>query len=462
MKEGLRFFYSGKNPVVLDVGGVAPLRWGESPELSVKGIFAGESYTIDLTFCTQPGFIQGDGVSMPFKDKWFDIVSALDVIEHVPPDSRETFLREICRVSRDLVLISAPFPDENVKRAENMLFEQVKHLYGLSHQQLEEHRRYGLPEVDMVAGVLEKEGYSQVGFPYGSLESWIFFQTLKHCFLFRPGAEEVREIIDWFEIKSMKETEFHPPFSRHFWIGSRSRSEQELQDGVAQMLAWLRAWEEEPGEGGESSMVRLEKFNRGLIRLFFPESVSAVIVAETGGEKLRRCLQHVLTQKVDFDLHVSVWNVGMNPDVEQMVKNDFPGVAYFAEDKNSKKSFREQALEVFCRLKGDYVLLLDEEVQLPQETVRTFYETMREQREAMLLTPDVVDSEGKSLVRLEPESVAAGCLFMRRKALSDVVWNEDLMLRKLADMQKKDFFLWKTKGEDIKVVFLEEYKVWKV
>jgi len=51
---------------------------------------------------------------------------------------------------------------------------------------------------------------------------------------------------------------------------------------------------------------------------------------------------------------------------------------------------------------------------------------------------------------------------MRRKALSDVVWNEDLMLRKLADMQKKDFFLWETEGEDIKVVFLEEYKVWKV
>jgi len=462
LKEGLRFFYEGKNPVVLDVGGVTPLRRGESPGLSLEGIFAGESYTLDLVFCPEPGFIQGNGISMPFKEEKFDMVSALDVIEHVPPESRETFLRELCRVSRDLVLVSSPFPDENVKKAESMLYDQVKHLYGLTHQQLEEHRRFGLPESGMVAAVLEKAGFSQVGFPYGSLESWIFFQTLKHCFLFRYGAEEVNKVIDWFEIKSLKEAEFHPPFSRHFWIASRSRSEEELKQGVAQMLAWLRAWKEEPGEGGEPSLARLEKFHRGLIRLFFPESVSAVVVAEAGGGKLTRCLQHVLTQKVDFDLHVSVWNVGGSPEVERTVKDGFPGVSYFDGDKSAGKSFREKALEVFCRLKGDHVLLLDEDVLLPQESVRTFYERMREQREGMLLTPDVVDAEGKSLVRLDPAGVRTGCLFMRRKALSEVVWNENLMLRKLADMEKRDFFLWETGGEKIKVLFLEEFKVWKV
>ena len=461
MKEGLRFFCAGKNPVILDVGGVAPLRLGESPQLSVKGVFTGESYTLDLAFCPEQGFIQGDGVRMPFKDKRFDMVSALDVIEHVPPDSREIFLREICRVSLDLVLVSTPFPDENVKKAENMLFEQVKHLYGLTHQQLEEHRRYGLPEVGMVAGVLEKEGFLQVGFPYGSLESWLFFQTLKHCFLFRPGAGEVREIIDWFEIKFLKETEFHPPFSRHFWIGSRSRSEQEIRDGVAQMLAWLRAWEEESGEAGESPLARLEKFNRGLIRLFFPESVSAVVVAETGSEKLKNCLQHILTQKVDFDLYVSVWNVGVNPGVEQMVKNDFPGVAYFAEDKNVKKSFREKVLEIFCQLKGDYVLLLDEDVLLPPESVKLFYERTREAKEEVLLTPEVIDEEAKSQVRLASTNVASGCLFMRRTVLNEEDWDEKLMSRRLEDMKKEDFFYWKTEGEKIKVVFLEEYKARK-
>jgi hypothetical protein len=156
-----------------------------------------------------------------------------------------------------------------------------------------------------------------------------------------------------------------------------------------------------------------------------------------------------------------VWNVGVNPGVEQMVKNVFPGVDYIEEDKNVKKSFREKVLEIFCQLKGDYVLLLDEDVLLPQESVKLFYERMREARGAALLTPEVIDEEGKSQVRLASTNVASGCLFMRRKVLNEENWDEKLMSKRLADMKKEDFFYWETGEEEIKVVFLEEYKVRK-
>jgi len=439
-KAGLEFFYGGKKPVVLDVGGVSPGREGESSRLSIKGIFGGEAYALDLVFCREDGFIQGDGTRMPFRDEKFDMVSALDVLEHVPPGSRETFLQELCRVSRDLVLVSAPFADENTERAEKLLFDQVKTLYGLPHCQLEEHRQYGLPEREMVSGVLKKQAVSGTDFSYGSLESWIFFQSLRHCFIFQPESKDMNEVIDWFEIEHLKENEFRPPFSRHFWIASKSRKKQELEDGVSQILRALKSREEKAGKREESSLEKLEKFNRGLIRLFHPESVSAVIVAEAGGERLHNCLQNVLTQKVPFDLHVAVWNIGVNPDVEYMIKAFFPSIKYFEEQTEKAKPSRERLLEVFCQLKGDFILLVDEDVILPQDSTKKFYEKLRDKKTRLLLTPEMIQDESKSeeqLVETKPALVKGGCVFFRRKALEQRHWEEKL----------KGFFIWGARGE---------------
>jgi SAM-dependent methyltransferase len=51
--------------------------------------------------------VQGSALSLPFADKSFDLVMAVEVIEHLPDP--EQALREIARVASDAVVISVPW-----------------------------------------------------------------------------------------------------------------------------------------------------------------------------------------------------------------------------------------------------------------------------------------------------------------------------------------------------------------
>jgi 2-polyprenyl-3-methyl-5-hydroxy-6-metoxy-1,4-benzoquinol methylase len=52
------------------------------------------------------GFHHYDGDRLPFDDDSFDVVTSIDVIEHVP--DYHAFVRELCRVARRAVVISTP------------------------------------------------------------------------------------------------------------------------------------------------------------------------------------------------------------------------------------------------------------------------------------------------------------------------------------------------------------------
>jgi 2-polyprenyl-3-methyl-5-hydroxy-6-metoxy-1,4-benzoquinol methylase len=56
--------------------------------------------------------VQGDATAMPFEDRAFDGVTALEVLEHIPDVGRA--LAECCRVASRFVIISCPSrPDDN-------------------------------------------------------------------------------------------------------------------------------------------------------------------------------------------------------------------------------------------------------------------------------------------------------------------------------------------------------------
>lgn len=60
--------------------------------------------------------IQASALALPFADKSFDLVMAIEVLEHVPDP--EQALREIARVAADVVVLSVPW--EPVWRAGNL------------------------------------------------------------------------------------------------------------------------------------------------------------------------------------------------------------------------------------------------------------------------------------------------------------------------------------------------------
>jgi 2-polyprenyl-3-methyl-5-hydroxy-6-metoxy-1,4-benzoquinol methylase len=91
-----------------------------------------DAYQPYVTFCEQCGFY--DAVLMrdltdplPFSDKEYDVVTSLEVIEHLPQASGDAFIRELERVA-GLVIITTP----------NLFFHQA-HFDGNPFQ---EHRSY--------------------------------------------------------------------------------------------------------------------------------------------------------------------------------------------------------------------------------------------------------------------------------------------------------------------------------
>jgi ubiquinone/menaquinone biosynthesis C-methylase UbiE len=101
---------------LLDVGAGngAFLQLIESRKLNLK--LEGVEYTaggIRNKICTS-NITQGSISNLPFTDKKFDIVSALEVIEHLPIGVYDEGLKELERVANMFILISVPYQENRV------------------------------------------------------------------------------------------------------------------------------------------------------------------------------------------------------------------------------------------------------------------------------------------------------------------------------------------------------------
>jgi len=130
-------------------------------------------YTIDYQRAKSGRFIQSDALQLPFPDKAFDVAVSLDVLEHIPPRQRSRFLAEQARVAGDLLIVGAPFQAAEVELAERIAWEQIKTRYGIEHQFLTEHQRYGLPDLTGTVRWLERQGLSCITLPNGYLPNWL-------------------------------------------------------------------------------------------------------------------------------------------------------------------------------------------------------------------------------------------------------------------------------------------------
>ena len=119
---------------VLDVGG----RPGELA--AVLGDCRVTALNVD-----EPADVVAAGDLLPFDDGSFDIVTSLDVLEHLPGDLRRHHLEELTRVARRQVIACCPLGTDAHVAAERELSAWYVSVAGRPHRFLEEHLRYGLP-----------------------------------------------------------------------------------------------------------------------------------------------------------------------------------------------------------------------------------------------------------------------------------------------------------------------------
>ncbi len=168
---------------ILDIGGYLGDESGHLAVshdfLQVQGSRRPEVKVTDVRQCDHPDYMKASALRQPFDDQSFDLVLSLDVLEHLPGDTRTAFLAELDRVSRHWILLGAPFSSAEIEQAEAQLADS---LMG-ARRFLQEHRELGLPALAPIQNFFLSRGYTVITFPNGYLPSWLYWQvTTQHYF----------------------------------------------------------------------------------------------------------------------------------------------------------------------------------------------------------------------------------------------------------------------------------------
>jgi hypothetical protein len=137
-----------------------------------------ETYVLDVYYSERPNYIQGNGLKLPFKRDSFDIVTSIDVLEHIPGENRKQFLDELLRVSRDYIILGAPFRNEDVQLSEEIVNNFSSLFLGRENPWLIEHIMNILPDLEETISHFKKSNFRTVDFPNGYLFNWLFMIIL--------------------------------------------------------------------------------------------------------------------------------------------------------------------------------------------------------------------------------------------------------------------------------------------
>jgi hypothetical protein len=215
--ETYKYHNGGKKIKVLEVGG--------------SGSILDRFVDIDLTIIDilpnvgkLPNYIRGDALRMTFADAAFDAVISCDVLEHIPEVNREMFLRESARVTKDLMVVAAPFNLSGVRDAEISANNYYKKMTGRDHRWLLEHLLGDLPDLKRAEHVLEKQSLHVDTFSNTSLDNWQLVTRIGFLLSTQGGRTDfvdyLRQINKYY-LETMMKSDFSKNGYRTFLIASK-------------------------------------------------------------------------------------------------------------------------------------------------------------------------------------------------------------------------------------------------
>ncbi len=97
-------------------------------------------------------YVVGSGTHLPFGDLSFDVVTAIDCLEHVPAPQRPSFIAELLRVTRKLVIMHVPAKSHDsvfiAPDLDRRLAKWFRRMYRVDEPNICEHLALGVPSID--------------------------------------------------------------------------------------------------------------------------------------------------------------------------------------------------------------------------------------------------------------------------------------------------------------------------
>ena len=187
----------GRHPLrVLEVGGHSSALKYFLPDDSIvladietPGTLTGLPFRFDAYF-------RASGTKLPFRDASFDLVIALDTLEHVPDEARLAFMNELVRVSSRCVILNGPTYHPATALAEQRLARFLQRALSWESRFLQEHLELGLPRPEDIEHALSEQRVPFVTIANGNLTLWLAMNALKNYVHALPDGDQVSQALD--------------------------------------------------------------------------------------------------------------------------------------------------------------------------------------------------------------------------------------------------------------------------
>ncbi len=185
---------------ILDIGG----RSGHLMEFLQE---YDDLYILDIrkSESNEKKYFVGDIISAPFKDHTFDVVVSSDLFEHISPENRESTLSEMQRISKNYVILGAPFYSEKAAEAEVKINDFFHKLTGNNHPWLFEHIKNGLPSGKKLEDFLKNNGFEYLTTETNNISNWLLMQLfIFYSYKYGVPIENVNQVYRFYNMNFLE------------------------------------------------------------------------------------------------------------------------------------------------------------------------------------------------------------------------------------------------------------------
>ena len=209
---------------ILDVGG----RNGHIANFRQK---CDELYILDIrqSETHENNYIKGNIKKAPFGDSAFDLVLSSELYEHINPEDRLNSLSEMLRISKNYVVLGAPFYSKENEKAECEVNEFFLKVTGTPHPWLEEHIKNSLPKKDELERYLADNGYEYFVYVTNNILNWHLLQYFVfYSYKYGLPADKVNAVYRFYNENFIELGDFiEPTYRRIYVIGKKGSLPQD-------------------------------------------------------------------------------------------------------------------------------------------------------------------------------------------------------------------------------------------